>query len=135
MRVHLFILENIFQHVPTLRSLYKPGDLVTCCVDSVSRTERGSHKVLLSLNPSDINREKSERILEENVVLVGAVKSKEDHGFSVDLGIEGVTAFLPFKRVTSYCKTQNIESLGRLFFKVIYFLISVTFMFIFFLIK
>ncbi|XP_075221764.1 ribosomal RNA Processing 5 isoform X2 [Lycorma delicatula] len=99
------------EDVPTLRSLYKAGDLVTCCVESVSKTERGSHRVLLSLNPSDINRDKREQTLEENVVLVGAVKSMEDHGYSVDLGIEGVTAFLPFKRVTNYYKTQNIESL------------------------
>lgn len=100
------------EDVPTLKELFKIGELVTCVVEEVFLTERKSHKVLLSLNPSDVNKDKTERILEENLVLVGAIKSKEDHGYEVDLGIEGVTAFLPFKWTNSYLKSQNIEHLS-----------------------
>lgn len=93
-----------------MKDLFQVGELVTCCVEEVRKTERGLHKVLLSLNPSDINKDKTERILEENVVLVGSVKSKEDHGYIIDVGIKGVSAFLPFKRIAS---SDNFENLSK----------------------
>ena len=40
-------------------------------------------------------------------VLPGAVSSVEDHGYVIDLGIEGVTSFLTNKKTASYIEDYN----------------------------
>lgn len=40
-------------------------------------------------------------------LVYGSVKSQEDHGYTIDLGIKGVQAFLPNKQAEGYVSLHN----------------------------
>lgn len=82
--------------------LFSPGQYVACVVLRAMDTGEGAtDKVLhVSLVPSVVNSGLGfEHLTKDLSTVWGAVVSKEDHGFVVDLGIPGVAAFLPFKSV------------------------------------
>jgi rRNA biogenesis protein RRP5 len=77
-------------------------------------TDRGSRRIVLSTSPKDVNREIPAKDLSAGYVgaarfpihqslsncpqvIAGAVKSVEDHGYVLDLGVDGVSGFLSFK--------------------------------------
>ena len=102
-----------------LPSLFTVGQYVSCVVlnnasasDNVftrlmaggdpagKQKKRG--KVAVSLSPDLVNDGVTlAHVSTAGSVLWGAVASREDHGFVVDVGIAGVHAFLPFKNVAT----------------------------------
>ncbi|KAL0277492.1 UNVERIFIED_CONTAM: hypothetical protein PYX00_004749 [Menopon gallinae] len=82
--------------VASLKSILEIGNVVAARVISVSEGDR--RKFYLTLDPKLINSKLNE--LETGMVLCGTVKSKEEHGYDIDLGVPSVTGFLNFKKVS-----------------------------------
>lgn len=76
------------EELPELENFFNIGDFLMATVISA-----GTHPVELSIRPNLVN---SMIEPEEGRIFWGAVKSKEDRGYIIDLGKENVTAFLPF---------------------------------------
>ncbi|XP_039276445.1 protein RRP5 homolog isoform X2 [Nilaparvata lugens] len=84
--------------VAALSDMFQIGELVTVAVETINQNN-GKFNVSLSLNPCDVNKAFDSSSLVESVQLIGAIKSVEDHGYVVDVGIKNVVAFLPIKNV------------------------------------
>ncbi|XP_012659116.1 protein RRP5 homolog [Otolemur garnettii] len=104
--------EQVTQEEPLkdllhLPELFSPGMLVRCVVSSVDTTERGKKSVKLSLNPKNVNRVLSAESLKPGMLLTGTVSSLEDHGYLVDIGVDGTRAFLPLPKAQEYIRQKN----------------------------
>ncbi|KAH9836984.1 uncharacterized protein C8Q71DRAFT_580175 [Rhodofomes roseus] len=98
--------------VPELFQVFRVGQYVRAVVSAVhapgttdptglsrarDEIQKASRRVELSLVPSKVNDGVSKTDLRTGFTLTAAVKSKEDHGYILDLGISDVSGFLSFK--------------------------------------
>ncbi|KAK2815754.1 hypothetical protein Q5P01_026221 [Channa striata] len=97
--------EEIF----SLPHLFCPGMMIRCVVAKLDIAKGGSLSIQLSVNPKLVNKALTSRTLKPGMVLSGCVESVEDHGYIVDIGINGSKAFLPKKAVKD--KSNNPEEL------------------------
>ena len=79
-----------------MQQCVRPGQLVRAVVLSVG-TRKGSRQIDVSLRPSLTNASVDARALVQGSLVFGCVRSREDHGWVVETGIQKATAFLPFK--------------------------------------
>lgn len=81
--------------------MFKVGQVVLVKVEEVTSMDngRGHRNVKLSMDPADLHRNYKASKMAEGLVMVGAVKSEEDNGWEVDLGVKKVAAFLPKKEL------------------------------------
>lgn len=103
--------ERKKKDAPELRDLYHVGQWVIATVASIhtsapSKSDRGreggeyeheSRKVELTLEPSLVNEGITSSDLTPGYLLPMTIKSKEDHGYLVDTGVQGVQGFISFK--------------------------------------
>jgi rRNA biogenesis protein RRP5 len=88
-----------------MQKLFSAGQYVSCVVlrnESEGKGKAGGQKSILhvSLHPAVVNSELTfDHLSKKNPTVWGAITSKEDHGFVVDVGVAGVHAFLPFSNV------------------------------------
>ena len=82
-------VETQSSDLPALEDFFKFGDFVTAVVLS-----QGTHPVELSVRPSLLNVGIN---VEEGQIMFGAIKSKADHGYMVDIGNKVIEGFLPTK--------------------------------------
>ena len=95
--------EAVAENIRTMKEMFKVGQPL---IVSVTKLERrggegggGGHcKVTLSAAPHAVHAGLTAAALRKGLVLQSAVKSVEDHGYAMDVGVGGVTAFLPKKR-------------------------------------
>ncbi|CAL8078475.1 unnamed protein product [Orchesella dallaii] len=97
--------------VYTLKELFQIGQQVVVKVLKVERSET-STKIYLTMNPQDLHEFYSTAVLEEDLVLIAAVQSKDDHGYVMDFGIAGVRCFLPKADADEYIKANQNRPLG-----------------------
>ncbi|KAI0830546.1 U3 snoRNP-associated protein Rrp5 [Trametes gibbosa] len=98
--------------VSDLSDIFKPGQYVRAVVSAVNapgstdvtglgrardEVQRSSRRVELSLVPEKVNERIAKTDIRAGLILSAAVKSVEDHGYILDLGISEVTGFLSFK--------------------------------------
>ncbi|RNA15089.1 RRP5 -like protein [Brachionus plicatilis] len=81
--------------IPSLVDLFHKGDLIRCKVLSFT-----NNKLYLTMEPSQVNSNLTFASLEDDMILSGSVKTKEDHGYTIDLGIAELTGFF---------KVQNLS--------------------------
>ncbi|GAW04399.1 u3 snornp-associated protein rrp5 [Lentinula edodes] len=92
----------------TVTTLHVPGSTdVTGLGKSRDETIRASRRVELSLTPERVNAGVQKSDLKAGYTLSTSVKSIEDHGYLLDLGIPDISGFLAFKDVEA-------ELLGKL---------------------
>ncbi|KAG6336141.1 hypothetical protein ID866_2951 [Astraeus odoratus] len=99
------------RYVPDLSELFRPGQYIRAVVTSVhapgtadladlARSRdvvvKASRRVELSLIPEEVNSGVQTSDLRSGFALSAAVQSIEDHGYLLDLGVPGVSGFLPF---------------------------------------
>ncbi|KAK2461613.1 hypothetical protein APHAL10511_006076 [Amanita phalloides] len=97
---------------PELSDMFRVGQYIRAVVTTVhapgtstvpglakSRDElvKASKRVELSLSPDKVNAGIPKSELQTGFTLTAAIKSVEDHGYILDLGIPDVTGFLPFE--------------------------------------
>ncbi len=90
------------EEVLTLAEMFSPGQVVACAVEKVDSNDTGFFKVSLSLDPRSVQGALPRGAIRKGLVLQAAVASVEDHGFIMDVGVAGVRAFLPHKKVEKY---------------------------------
>lgn len=78
--------------VKSLRELFHAGQVVPCCVRQLVDD---TSKIVASLNPLDLNRNLPVAALAKGLTLAAAVRSVEDHGYVMDVGLADVRCFLP----------------------------------------
>ncbi|KAJ3219197.1 hypothetical protein HDU67_002193 [Dinochytrium kinnereticum] len=95
--------------IPSLSNLLAVGQIIPCTIvaleDAAAKggeDESVKRRVELSIRPSFTNAgvKKSEIVV--GMSLVGSVVSVEDHGYLLDVGIEGVQGFLHKKKSAAY---------------------------------
>lgn len=87
-----------------LQNLFPVGNYYTCKVIEnhvlQNSTKKGKKKLTVTINPEDINKEVDDTdILQKGATIQGSIKTIEDHGCVIDLGLEDtkISAFLPKK--------------------------------------
>jgi rRNA biogenesis protein RRP5 len=106
---------------PKLSNLFREGQLLTCVVTNIdsgnstpvnpqANAKPSRRTVNVSLLPSRINNSLDIEDILEGQRLIGSVRTKEDHGWVIDLGIQNVSGFLP----TSAAKHFEAERSGEL---------------------
>ncbi|KAI0720020.1 U3 snoRNP-associated protein Rrp5 [Cerioporus squamosus] len=105
-------LEGSPSRVPDLFEIFHPGQYVRAVVTAVhapgatdvaglgrarDEMQKASRRVEMSLVPDKVNEGVAKTDLRSGFTLSAAVKSVEDHGYILDLGIPDVSGFLSFK--------------------------------------
>ncbi|KAH7930532.1 hypothetical protein BV22DRAFT_1078692 [Leucogyrophana mollusca] len=116
-------------HVPDLFEMFHPGQYVRSVVINVhapgstdisglGRTRddaaKSSRRVELSLMPEKVNDGVQKADLKGGFTLSAAVKSVEDHGYILDMGISDVSGFLSFKEAGKGNLGETKLQVGRL---------------------
>lgn len=85
------------EEICSLPHLFYTGMVFRCVVAKLDVAKGGSLSIQLSINPKLVNKGLTSSSLKAGMVLSGCVESVEDHGYIVDIGINGTKAFLPKK--------------------------------------
>ena len=89
-----------------LRTSFAVGDVVACSIIAIE-SKPNSTQIRVSLRPDAINGALSEASLTEGRTVWCAVASVEDHGYTINLGVAGVQAFLTHKAAAAYLKSRG----------------------------
>ncbi|ESK98106.1 u3 snornp-associated protein rrp5 [Moniliophthora roreri MCA 2997] len=95
--------------VTALHAAGTTGD-VSGISKSRDETVRASRRVELSLVPERVNAGVQKSDLKTGFTLAAAVKSVEDHGYLLELGVPDVSGFLPFKEAKSQSEYTKLRS-------------------------
>jgi rRNA biogenesis protein RRP5 len=84
-----------------LKKLFRIGQYLRAYVTSTENSGLGKRRIELSINPRLANQGLSSTDLSTNCVVQASVRSVEDHGLVVDLGLEGSesSGFIPTKEL------------------------------------
>ncbi|KAG1466863.1 hypothetical protein G6F56_004609 [Rhizopus delemar] len=96
--------------MPELNNVFRVGQWIRCKITQLPEFEEKSKKPIeLSLKPKVVNEDMVSVDVTPGVTLGATVKSVEDHGYVLDLGVKKVTGFLPKKEAESYIVKYNKE--------------------------
>ncbi|XP_053667580.1 protein RRP5 homolog [Anopheles marshallii] len=93
---------------PSLNDLYNYGDLVYAKFLCSKRIQKDFRMSCFSLNPSELHKEFVPSQLVPGLVLAATIVNKEDYGYSMNVGVHNVRAFLPNENLG-----QNQDDVGR----------------------
>lgn len=99
------------QSFKPLTELFTIGQLIIVKVIDIHELDNGKRKIILTTDPYEINSNYNSTLINEDMIFIAAVQSKEDHGLVMDLGIKGSRAFLPKNKIKSKifsCKLLNL---------------------------
>ncbi|KAG8721817.1 rRNA biogenesis protein rrp5 [Ceratobasidium sp. 394] len=88
-------------NIPLLTQLFSLGQYVSCVVKQVCPPKRERKSVELSVRPGDINVGVGIADIRVGFNISGAIKSVEDHGYTVDFGLADISGFIPSKNATN----------------------------------
>ncbi|XP_044047429.1 protein RRP5 homolog isoform X2 [Siniperca chuatsi] len=97
------------EEICSLPHLFHSGMVFRCVVAKLDVAKGGSLSIQLSIDPKLVNKALTSSSVKAGMVLSGCVESVEDHGYIVDIGINGTKAFLPKKVAND--KHNNPEEL------------------------
>ena len=80
---------------PPLTDLYTVGQYVRCAVADLAQGGRGERRVELTMAPAAVCAGLPPGALARGAALPAWVASEEDHGWVMEVGVGGATAFLP----------------------------------------
>eukprot|EP00002_Diphylleia_rotans_P029609 TRINITY_DN6038_c0_g1_i1.p1 TRINITY_DN6038_c0_g1~~TRINITY_DN6038_c0_g1_i1.p1 ORF type:complete len:1954 (+),score=468.69 TRINITY_DN6038_c0_g1_i1:60-5921(+) len=84
--------------VPDLVEIFTVGQVIICSfIDS--KKIKDSTRFYVTTKPSVVNKGLLFEHIDTGLVLTGSIKSKEDHGYVINIGVEGCTAFLNKKHI------------------------------------
>ncbi|KAG1141218.1 hypothetical protein G6F37_005560 [Rhizopus arrhizus] len=94
--------------MPKLNDLFHVGQWIRCKIINLPAVEQKSKKPIeLSLKPNTVNEDMVKVDVTPGVTLGASVKSVEDHGYVLDLGVKDLTGFLPKKEAKTYIEKYN----------------------------
>jgi len=89
-----------------ISDLFEVGQVVSVSVIGVEKTGHAT-RVTLSMDPRYLQANYSADVIIPDMVLMGAIESIEDHGYIIDLGVEGAKTFLPAEAARAYIQNVN----------------------------
>ncbi|NWR74973.1 RRP5 protein, partial [Centropus unirufus] len=89
---------EFLEDLHSLSDMYSPGTLVRCIVTSAEKNADGRRSIKLSIDPKKVNKGLKSSALASGMLLSGFVSSVEDHGYLIDIGVNGTHAFLPHQK-------------------------------------
>ncbi|OCH94735.1 U3 snoRNP-associated protein Rrp5 [Obba rivulosa] len=107
--------ENGSARVPDLLDLFKPGQYIRAVVTAVhapgstdvsglgrarDEAQKASRRVELSIVPEKVNGAVAKADVRQGSTFTAAIKSVEDHGYILNLGVPEISGFLSFKDAT-----------------------------------
>ncbi|KAI9461178.1 nucleic acid-binding protein [Russula earlei] len=117
-------------HPPDLFDLFRPGQYLRCIVaashaagttkvgERTGRTrdevEKASRRVELSLIPEQVNQGVLKTDLKPGFTMSASVKSVEDHGYILNLGVAEVSGFLSFKDAKKLLESSSQLPVGSI---------------------
>ncbi|KNE60493.1 hypothetical protein AMAG_05877 [Allomyces macrogynus ATCC 38327] len=88
--------EEDEKELPNLKRYFKLGQLVAVKVNQMAVNEKtGKKRTELTMQPGQLYASLAATEIKPGMVLQGAIKSEEDHGYLVEFGIDGLSGFLP----------------------------------------
>ncbi|KAK3601363.1 hypothetical protein CHS0354_037678 [Potamilus streckersoni] len=91
-----------------LHDLFKVGMLMLCKVLEPEPDQGGKKKkTRLTINPKDVHKNLSVKSIRSGMALFGVISSVEDHGYTVDIGVKGLHAFLKNTDAERYIQMHN----------------------------
>ncbi|KAJ9062221.1 rRNA biogenesis protein rrp5 [Entomophthora muscae] len=78
----------------TLEDIFCPGQYVLCSVKEID-VSSPPYKLKLTIDPHITQAKLNPEDIQRGMTIAVAVKSHEDHGIQLDLGLAGLTGFLP----------------------------------------
>lgn len=92
-----------------LTNLFSAGQWLRC---EIVEQERSSNtqkiRLELSIDPQNVNRTISKEDIKEGASVQGSIKSVEDHGVIVDLGLDDISGFISHKELTFEDQTFKV---------------------------
>lgn len=92
--------------VPSLTSLYRPGQPVLCSVLQTALVGK-RHRIDLSMSPLLLNSGLEGNALQPGRLLAVSISSVEDHGYVANLGLPNKSGFITKAEATTYVKEVN----------------------------
>uniref|UniRef100_A0ABM0MCT6 Protein RRP5 homolog n=1 Tax=Saccoglossus kowalevskii TaxID=10224 RepID=A0ABM0MCT6_SACKO len=99
--------DLVKEDLPSLMDYFNIGQYVSCAVKELNTAVKGVRRTQLTLLSRVVNQTYTPSVLKYGQVLSGVVKSQEDHGYMIDLGITGVQAFLNHRYAKVYIDMKN----------------------------
>ncbi|CAO3666623.1 unnamed protein product [Rhizopus microsporus] len=94
--------------MPSLNNMFYVGQWLRCKITNLpALEEKAKRPIELSLKPQVVNEDLLKIDTTPGVTLGATVKSVEDHGYVLDLGVKDLTGFLPTKEAKSYIEKYN----------------------------
>ncbi|KAI9259298.1 hypothetical protein BY458DRAFT_440503 [Sporodiniella umbellata] len=94
--------------MPNLDHVFRVGQWIRCKIIRLPEVEEKSKKPIeLTLKPELVNEDLVAVDVTPGVTLGATVKSVEDHGYVLDLGVKDLMSFLPKKESESYIEKYN----------------------------
>ncbi|KAF9579822.1 rRNA biogenesis protein rrp5, partial [Lunasporangiospora selenospora] len=113
------LLEAAGDELPDLNSLFHVGQWVQCAISNLNQGASGAaaasgndkkrRKVQLTMKPLIVNAGLASIDIAPGVLVSGAIKSVEDHGYIVSLGMSGIHGFLKNSEAKMYQRIKNNE--------------------------
>lgn len=92
-----------------LTKLFVPGQWLRCEVMEQERSANTQKiRLELSIDPQNVNRTIEMDDIKEGACVQGSIKSVEDHGVIVDLGVDSVSGFISHKELSFEGKTFKV---------------------------
>lgn len=99
---------------PSILEILSPNDPIRCVVlsyeEEINDKKKNKIVIKLSMRSSLVNRNLAFKHLHAGFPIFGCISSIEDHGYIVNVGINGVTCFLPSRNITS---SENELKIGN----------------------
>uniref|UniRef100_A0A8D8VFB2 Protein RRP5 homolog n=1 Tax=Cacopsylla melanoneura TaxID=428564 RepID=A0A8D8VFB2_9HEMI len=92
--------SGAIDEIPELSNLYSIGDLVIVKLIECITNSLGQKQMKGTLCPHQVNEVYTNTSLESGLVLPACVRSKEDHGYLLDLGVKNTRTFIRYDSVT-----------------------------------
>ncbi|KAJ1509956.1 hypothetical protein HMI54_004014 [Coelomomyces lativittatus] len=103
--------------LPDLKSLFHPGQLVCVkIIDLVANLHTQQCRIELTMHPKYLHASLTLASFwfNQNFLLQASLKSQEDHGWIVDLGVpDPITAFLPFTSLSTMASNFSLKTLVK----------------------
>ncbi|KAL3864691.1 hypothetical protein ACJMK2_006352 [Sinanodonta woodiana] len=91
-----------------LHDLFKVGMLMLCKVLESDSDQGGKKKkTRLTINPKDVHKNLSVKSIRSGMALFGVISSVEDHGYTIDIGVTGLHAFLKNTDAERFIQIHN----------------------------
>lgn len=92
---------------PPLSELFQIGEMLCCHISGIEEIGSICPGIYISISPEDVNYGQSHSAVKLGDLLIAAVESREDYGYVMFTGIQGLTTFLKDDEAVKYIESRN----------------------------